>query len=319
MIPRAALALLPFAALLVAGPVGAKPCGDDVGGRDVACDCGDMVVSSVVLDGDPVTTTRCPSDGLVVRSSGTARITVDLNGATLRGSGQGAGLWLVYGGSGGARVITSGGPATIEGFHDGIIGDGADAVAVIDGLLVRSSTRDGIRLHRGTAEVRNTDVRDSGRDGFSVMSGRFSMASNRAANSGRYGYWLMGNGLTIGVAGGGIVSEGSGDSGIAIMGMGNRLVDCAASGSSESGVYVYGMHVWVQGCDAHDNHGDGIRGMGMDWSMTQNQATNNDRNGMLVSGPDVVDDGGNSGSGNRGLGQQRPVAQCSINGVPCRP
>jgi hypothetical protein len=232
---------------------------------------------------------------------------------------RGTGVWALFGGPGGARLISSAGPATIEGFHDGVIGDGADAVAVIDGVVARGSVRDGIRLHRGTAEVRNSESHDSGRDGFSVMGGRFSMASNRAANSGRYGFWLMGNGLTIGVPGAGVVSEGSGDSGIAIMGMGNRLVDCVSSESDEHGIDLYGMNVWVEGCVTRNNHGDGIKGMGMAWFLTRNQAVDNDRNGILVSGPDVEDDGGNSGTGNRGLGQQRPVAQCQINGVPCRP
>ena len=60
-----ALALLGTA--LVGSPLRAKLCGDDVGGRDIACDCGDTVVSSVVLRDDPVTTRECPSDGLIVR------------------------------------------------------------------------------------------------------------------------------------------------------------------------------------------------------------------------------------------------------------
>jgi hypothetical protein len=320
MISRATLALLSLGALLVPGLAAAKPCGDDVNGQDVPCACGDTLVSSVVLADDPVTGARCPGDGLVVRAGGARPgITIDLHGATLRGSGDGTGLWVVFGGSGGARVISTGGPARIEQYHDGVIGDGPEAIALIDGVVVRSSIRDGIRLHRGTAEIRNGEARDSGRDGFSVMAGRFTMTSNRSVHSGRYGFWLMGNGLSIGAPGAGIVSEGSGDSGIAIMGMGNRLIDCASSGSEEHGVDLYGMHIWVEGCVATGNHGDGIKGMGMAWFLMRNQATDNDRNGILVSGPDVEDEGGNSGSGNRGLGQQRPVVQCEINGIPCQP
>ena len=55
------------------------------------------------------------------------------------------------------------------------------------------------------------------------------------------------------------------------------------------------------------------------WTLTGNRAVNNDGNGILVSGREVVDGGGNNGTGNRGLHQQRPAAQCEISGAPCRP
>ena len=75
----------------------------------------------------------------------------------------------------------------------------------------------------------------------------------------------------------------------------------------------------VRGCVAQDNGGDGIGGMGGGWTLAGNRAANNDGNGILVSGREVVDGGGNSGTGNRGLHQQRPAAQCEISGAPCRP
>jgi len=32
-----------------------------------------------------------------------------------------------------------------------------------------------------------------------------------------------------------------------------------------------------------------------------------------------VDEGGNHGAGNQGLGERTPVVQCEIDGQPCRP
>src|SRR5438445_322401 len=200
---RATFILLSVAVLLAPVGVGAKLCGDNVGGQDVPCACGDTVVSSLSLGDDPVLDGVCPADGLIVRvPSGSPGVTVDLQGKTLQGSGNGAGVWVITGGVGGARVVSTGGPATIEGFRDGILGHGADAVRLIDGIVVLQSTRDGMRVG---------------------------------------------------------------------------------------------------------------------WTFGGDQAIDNDGNGILVGGHDVVDAGGNSGSGNRGLRQQRPAVQCEIDGQPCRP
>ena len=45
-------------------PIGAhaKLCGDNVGGHDVPCACGDVVVSDLTLTDDPVARTVCPHD-----------------------------------------------------------------------------------------------------------------------------------------------------------------------------------------------------------------------------------------------------------------
>src|SRR5258707_695047 len=89
----------------------AEVCGGGVDGSDVPCACGDVVVSSVRLDGDPVVSgAPCRHDGLIVRAPEELRraIIVDLNGATLRGSGNGVGIRIVGGGPGGARVTSSG-------------------------------------------------------------------------------------------------------------------------------------------------------------------------------------------------------------------
>ena len=317
---RAAFILLSVAVLLAPVGVGAKLCGDNVGGQDVPCACGDTVVSSLTLGNDPVLDGVCPADGLIVRvPAGSVGVTIDLQGKTLQGSGNGAGVWVISGGTGGARVVSTGGPATIEGFRDGILGHGADTVRLIDGIVVLQSTRDGMRIGGENYEIRNSEVRNSGRDGYGAMGKGFHLTATRAVHSGRFAYFVMGQDASLGAPGAGIVADGSGAAGFAVMGMGHHLIDCTVSGSGKEGIHLNGMHYEIRGCQVRGSGGDGIGGMGMDWTFGGNQAIDNDGNGILVGGHDVVDAGGNSGSGNRGLRQQRPAVQCEIDGRPCRP
>src|SRR5262249_44514762 len=105
----AVLVFVPLALLLALPPgAHAKLCGDDVGGQDVPCECGDVVVSDLVLSDDPVTQAPCPDDGLVVRAPAAGHgLTIDLHGKTLRGSARGIGVWVLAGGPGGARLVST--------------------------------------------------------------------------------------------------------------------------------------------------------------------------------------------------------------------
>ena len=311
-----------FVLILLLAPVGvmAKLCGGDVDGHHVACDCGDVVVSDVVLGYDPVTHSTCSGNGLVVRAMGASQgVTVDLRGTTLRGSGKGTGVLILYGGPGGAHVISSGAPATIQNFRDGVFGHGSDAVALIDGVVAVGNKRDGVRVDTGAYEIRNSQAQGSGRDGFSLSGKGFRVSGTHAVNSKRYGYFVMGGGGTLGSAGAGPVAEISGAAGFSIAGSGHRLVDCVARHAAKHGVMLYGMHFEVRGCTASDNGWDGIFGMGMDLRVADNQALNNNSSGLFVSGMQARDLGGNKGSGNRGLHPQHPVVQCEISRRPCLP
>jgi hypothetical protein len=312
--------LLILAAILAGAPAGAKLCGDDVGGQDVPCACGDVVASDLVLDDDPVVQTPCPSDGLIVRATEAPRgVTIDLRGKTLRGTGQGAGVWMLYGGPGGAHLVSTGGPAAIEGFRDGVVAHGADSAALIDGVVAVRSARDGVRVETSGYEIRNAEARDSGRDGFAVSGSGFRLSATRAVRSARTGFYVMGEDGTLGLVGAGLVADAGAGEGFNVMGMGHHLLDCVATGNAEDGVHLYGMHLEIRGCTATGNGADGISGMGMDWRVVGNQANDNDGNGILVGGMQVVDQGGNRGSGNRGLHQRRPPSQCEISGLPCLP
>lgn len=302
------------------GKVSAKLCGDAVNGQDVPCACGDTLVSDLVLGSDPVLDAPCPQDGLIVRAAPeiTGNVRIDLHGKTLRGTGVGTGIWVVYGGPGGAQIVSSEGRAVVSGFRDGIVGHGPDTVVLVDGVNVSGSGRDAVRLAAPGFAIRNTETHNAGRDGFSLAGDRFRLTSTQAVDSKRYGYFLTGQDGAIGEPGAGNVAQGSGAEGFNVMGMGHRLVECVASGSGKDGVHLNTMHVELSGCSASQNRGSGIAGMAMGSTFTQNQATDNDVDGMHVGGPGVVDGGGNTGSGNRGQGQHRPAAQCEIGSAPCQ-
>lgn len=296
----------------------AKLCGDDVGGQDVACACGDVVVSDVALDAtDPVTQAPCPGDGLVVRAP--RGVTVDLRGQTLRGQGHGAGLLLIDGGPAGARVVSTTGPATLMGFQDGVFAHGDTAVALVADLVILGPRRDGVRLETPGFEVRDTTVRDAGRDGFGLVGKRYRVSGTRAEGSHRHGYAVWGDEGTVGAVGTAVVATGSGQSGFNLMGMGHTLVGCVASAGAKDGVKLWGMHFAIRDCTATGNGGSGIVGMGMDWHLSGNRADDNGVHGIDAYGYWVLDEGGNRGSGNRGEGQRAPADQCEIGGEPCRP
>jgi hypothetical protein len=303
------------------GPADAKRCGDDVDGQDVPCACGDVVASNVTLGDDPVTSTTCPSDGLIVRAMGaTSSLTIDLNGHTLRGAGLGAGIWAVQGGPGGARIVSTGGPGTIEGFQDGVMAHGGASLALLDGLVLRSNRRDGLRMFDVTgAEVRNVEAVESGRDGFGIMGKSIRLASTRAVANRRNGYHIMGWGNTIGMPGAGLVADANGQAGFELMGEEHQVVECVATGSGNHGLSGTGEHHMVMGCLAQGNGGDGLHGAGEGWRLADNQALDNDSNGIAIEGEEMIDEGGNVGSGNQGLGQSRPVVQCEIGRSPCQP
>lgn len=313
----AALALLLAAA---PHPALAKLCGDDVGGRDVPCACGDTVVSNLVLSNDPVASTVCPSDALLVRAPEAAEgVTIDLRGKTLRGSGRGTGVWVLAGGPGGARVSSGGSRAVIEGFYDGVVAHGPDTIALLEDLTVRGCKRDGVRIGSAGYQVRAVEVESAGRDGFALSGSGWQIASTRATGNGRHGYMIMGQGGSIGTPWAGNTAENNRHTGFSVMGAGHQLLGCTASNNMKDGLMVRGAGIEMHACVARANGNDGIAGMGNEWRLSGNRADDNGANGLVARGTNMLDEGGNGGSGNRGGGQQRPVQQCEIGGAPCAP
>jgi hypothetical protein len=246
-------------------------------------------------------------------------VSIDLAGKTLRGDGSGIGIWLVNGGGRGARLISTGGAATIEGFRDGVVGRGPSTVVSVEGLVIRGSRRDGARLEDNAYSVRAVEVLDSGRDGFSLAGGRFRIEETRSIRSGRFGYFVMGREARIGTPGAGNRAEASGKAGFSVQGTTHQLVDCVATANGKEGVKLRGGAHHLVGCVASENRGSGIIGMGSGWRLASNQALANQGHGLYVRGPVCFDEGGNLGSANTGSALAARVVQCEIGGVPCAP
>ena len=315
--PAAAVAV---ALAVLAAPAAATLCGDAVDGHDVPCACGDVLVSSVVLDGDPVTAEICPRDGLLVRAQdGRSAMRIDLHGHTLRGSGAGTGLRVLDGGPGGARIVSTGGAATIERFADGITARGAQGVALIEDVRVRGSSSDGLRISGRGFVVRRVVVEEVKRDGFSFTGAGFEVSETRASDCGRFGYSVMGHSAIVGRPGGGNLAERSGTAGFNVMGNGHTLEACTARDGHKDGLALLATHLEVRDCAATGNAGDGIGGVGSGWQLAGNRAEGNGGDGLSARGPGMVDGGGNRGDDNRGTGRERSVVQCVIGSAPCRP
>jgi hypothetical protein len=304
---------------ILCDPLQAKLCGDDVEGHDVPCDCGDTVVSSVVLGTDPVVEKQCDGDGLIVRGMRTGALTVDLGGKTLRGSGRGTGIRVVSGAEG-ARVLGGGGNATISGFGDGVMATGTQPVALIQGIIVRNSARDGLRVGGDGYRIEQVESYGSGRDGFALAGRNFTIAATQAVSSGRFGYLIMGRNGRVGRT-----EEDlnrailSGTDGFSIVGSGHRFVGCEALNNGRNGLSLRGVQHQISFCRAENNLDNGITGTGSAWVLQGNTTRGNHNDGLTVRGTSLIDDGGNRGSDNRGEQSHRPAVQCEIGGVPCKP
>lgn len=308
-----------FLAAVVPGAVRAGPCGDNVDGRDVPCACGDVLVSSVVLDDDPVVNgVACSGDGLIVRNPDSPRtLVVDLHGHRLQGTGAGVGLRVLAGGPGGAEVVSSGGPATIAGFEDGLVARGTDALALLEDVVISRSARDGLRVSGTEFQVRRVAVYEAVRDGFSLAGRGFAIADTRAIDCGRYGYFVMGHSGQVGRPGAGNLAERSGVAGFNVTGSGHAVADCAATFGRKDGVHLQAAQMDVRGCRAADNAGNGIEGMGNDWRLSGNEALRNGGDGLDVRGIGIVDEGGNSGRDNGETVASGAPVQCAISGAAC--
>jgi hypothetical protein len=319
---RALVALVGLSLLALPPRLEAKPCGDAVRGRDVPCACGDVVVSDLTLGaGDPVVAGPCDGDGLIVRADGGAAVTVDLAGHTLAGRGHGAGLRVVYGGPGGARIVSGGTPATIAGFADGIVAYGPDALGLLDGVVVERSVRDGVWVRGVGYEIRRTEVRSAGRDGFVLAGDGFRLSATRAASSGRDGYVLRGRDAVVGGADGGPVVAGAGRHGIAVSGAGQRVVGCTVDDARGDGLQVAGDRIEIADCVVRRSGGGGIVGHGADLRLHGNRVLDGAGRGIRVSGLRVADGGGNAAGGRPAArkGEGPAAEECTIGGAPCRP
>lgn len=294
-------------------------CGDDVNGQDVPCACGDIVVSNLALGNDPVATSVCSSDGLLIDARTQEKgLVIDLRGHTLKGGGKGVGVWVLDGGPGGAQVTSSGGTAIIQGFQDGVVARGREAVLLVENLRVERVTRDGIRVQGDGFTLRSLDVVGAGRDGFAVSGQRYALEATRATGSKRFGYMGMGSDGRFGAPNAGNEAIDSGKTGFNVMGSAHRFSACVARSNGEDGFRLMGNRMEMASCVAEANQEDGISGTGLEWWVAANRGIDNGRNGIAIRGMGMTDGGRNHGAGNRGGRDQAGAIQCEIGSNPCR-
>ncbi len=302
--------------------VDAADCGDDVGGVDIPCACGDFVVSDVVLDDDPVTNDVCSGDGLVIRAPhGSAGVLVDLAGAVLRGGARGTGIRILAGGERGTRIISTGAPARIEGFRDGLVSQTRRfALAEAVDLHVYGPQRDGVRIYGDGLLLRDLVVEAAGRDGAFVRGDGWAIQNVVVRQNGRNGLTVMGAGNTIRAIGSGdsVRAEANAADGIRVWGEDNQLFDCIAASNGENGVGLNGVRLDVRSCRALANGDGGLRGSASQSRFFGNVAFDNLDAGIGVHGHAVFDAGLNYAAGNSESGDETPAVQCELGQEACR-
>lgn len=290
-----------LALLALAAAAAAAPCGDDVDGRDVPCACGDVVVSDVVLGDDPVTRDACRGDGLRIQTPpGRSGLRVDLAGARLRGGGRGIGLRVLAGGDGGVRLLSSGAPAVVEGFRDGLVSQASRyGIAEVLGLRFLRPSRDGVRIFGDGLLLRDVTVTGAGRDGVFVRGDGWVVEDVEVRQNGRHGLAVMGTGNAVRAAqaGASVRAEANGGDGVRLWGDGNLLFDCVAAGNRGSGVALNGVRLDVRRCEAVANADGGMRGSASQSRFFGNLAFDNVEAGIGVHGHALFDAGANLAAG----------------------
>jgi len=252
-----AVALALSASVVEAGGV----CGDDVSGRRVACDCGDIVVSDTTLQaGDPVVSHRCPLDGLIVRASRLAdSVTLSLGGHSLVGSSYGYGVRVDSGGNDGALIV--GGDADafgeIVGFATGIAAGRSAAVRRIERVRVKGNRHHGVELRTTGTLLIDVSASQNGGDGIRMLGNGGRLIGVRAERNAGNGIRVRSNGTSIDAT-----ATGNGRHGIVSDGGGNDLGKVVARDNGRQGAVVRGRTQSTAGLRSESNGRGALRGTG---------------------------------------------------------
>jgi hypothetical protein len=254
----------------LAGP---RRCGDDVRGKTVPCDCGDLLVSSRTFGSeDPITQRPCEGTGLLVDVPlGQPAATLTLSGQTLTGTGHGAGIHVLSGGDGGLRII---GPGTVERFGTGILAAGGE-LARVDGVTAADNRGDGISVGGDAFAVQNSEAAHNGRDGFVLRGSAYRVDGNRALHNARHGFALAGRQGTVGAA---IANEASGNGaqGFMVRGRDHVLNDPVAMGNGRDGVRARVARGRITGAYAAGNRRHGVKAAGAALELQDEVAAGDD-------------------------------------------
>jgi parallel beta-helix repeat protein len=235
--------------------------------------CGDTITANVVL----ASNLDCTGTGLIV---GADKVTIDLNGFTLRGDGEPGDLGIDNGGGFDRLRIENG---RIETFDDGISIGGDAQQASIDGIEVFGCLGDGIDLNDsdGTRIV-GTLVTANGGAGLQIGGGA---TGNRFEKS-----------AAVGNVGPGVRIEGSGNSvlkseltlnedGVQVLGEDNTVSGSSAYRNEDDGIEIRGGGAEVVKNASFGNLGEGIEvDDAADAVLERNTASGNGENGIWVDG-----------------------------------
>jgi hypothetical protein len=245
----------------LAGP---RRCGDDVAGKAIPCDCGDLLVSSRTLGADdPVTQRTCDGTGLLVDvAPGAPPATLGLGGHTLAGTGRGAGIRVLSGGDGGLTIL---GPGRVEGFGTGVLAPGGE-LARLDGVTSADNHGDGFGISGDNFVIRNAEATRNGRDGFSLRGTGYVVDGNRAVENARHGFTLAGRTGSIGAA---LANEasGNGGQGFKLRGRDHSLDDAVALGNARDGIRARVTRGRIRNTYVAGNNGDAVRATGVDLDL----------------------------------------------------
>src|SRR3989338_9638364 len=161
----------------------------DCGGA-VPCSCGNRVVMDTVLDKDkdPVVTTVCLDDGLIV----TTGVTLDLGDNTIKGSLKGEGIRIADTSTN--LIIING---AIDRFYQGIKGFHSDNV-LVKNIVVRNNRYFGIVITGDNNRIEDSAALDNGGRGMRIKGNNGAFIRNRAErNSGGYAYNIIGDNARI--------------------------------------------------------------------------------------------------------------------------
>jgi hypothetical protein len=288
MLRSPALGLL--SALLVAPAMASgRQCGDDVRGRVVPCDCGDVLVGSRTLgDDDPITSRVCPGTGLLVAvSAGQPAATLALAGHAIAGSGLGVGIQVVGGGVGG---LTISGPGGVRGFGTGVQAVNGALAALVD-VIAADNTNDGFSIAGVGFTLNGCQATRNGRNGFVVRGRGYQLDGNRALDNGHSGFELAGH---DGAVGNTLGNEAAGNArdGLHVRGRGHDIRHPVVTANGGRGISAHFAEGRIAGAVASANRGHGLRAGGGDLAVSGNEAHDNGA-GIDVRGARVRDGGGN--------------------------
>jgi parallel beta-helix repeat protein len=255
------LVVLPLAALVAFGAVRA-PSGSAAAAVDVSC--GQILTANTTVSND---LTDCPASGLVI---GAAGITVDLNGHTIDGTSQGAGILN----NGFADATIKNGE--LKQFEDGVFTTGAHNR--LQGLRTRGN-QTGIFGPQGSLELQVTGsvAFDNATVGILVLGDETHIANSAANNNGTAGIKIAtGSGSTV--TGSKALSNASG---IAFGGEGGEVTGNIANGNDLFGISVSDPTT----------------------TLSKNIASFNTQLGIDAQSGGVIDGGGNKAVGNGSLHQ----------------